>query len=125
MKKLLFVCMGITLNFFIVSSDIPVSTIHYMNRYNIPQDYKMSELVVLNDVIEEVVSKGCFPLTNQQYWGIIANESDIFYACISMNNGKNIINRLGQTTMKRIVAEYILVTCLQDHSLNLDGYKQN
>lgn len=122
MKKILFICVYGALSSLILSSDELRSTVDYMNLYNIPKDYKMYELVTLHELIKEVALKPALPLTRQQYWGIIVNETDIYFECLSINTGQDIIKRLGDTSMKRVVAEYILVTHLQYHNLNLDEY---
>lgn len=122
MKKLLLICMCNMLSSLILSSDLPKSTVDYMNLYNIPEDYKMNELVTLHQVIREVALNGTLPLMYQQYWGIIVNESDIFYECVSINKKQDFIKTRDNTPMKRVVVEYILATHLQDHNVNLDEY---
>jgi hypothetical protein len=106
----------------ILSSDLPKSTVDYIKLYNIPENYKMNELVTLHQVIREVALNGTLPLMYQQYWGIIVNESDIFYECASINKKQDFIKTRDNTPMKRVVVEYILATHLQDHNVNLDEY---
>ena len=122
-KKLLFICIYCALSSLIFGSNQPEISVDYINLYKIPKDYKMYELVTLHEVIQEARSNGALPLTNEQYWGIIVNQTDIYFECLSINSGKDIIKKQGQTPMKRVVAEYILVTHLQDHTMNLDEYE--
>ena len=122
MKNLLFICMCSMFNFLVLSSDQPKAVRDYMKLYSIPEEYKMYELVTLNKIKEEFEKNGILPLAYSQYWGIIVNEPDIYYECVSISAKQDFIKTIGDISIKRIVAEYILVMHLQNHHVNLNEY---